>query len=659
MSLQLIIIAIIGMALSGVVGLLFGKGAKWKQALTTTIVLISSAFGLVGSSMGLFSEATTLKFFYWPTIGGALVGLDALSAFFLIPVFLIGGLGSLYGMGYWKLSEHMDNGYQLQLFWGFLVSGMGLLLIGRHTFSFLMGWELMAISAFVLVMTKDEDAECRKSGLVYLLATHISTLTLFCFFALWYYATGSFVFQPIGEGVLQPSMLNALFFLSLFGFGLKAGMMPLHFWLPGAHASAPSHVSAILSGVMLKMGIYALIRVGLLLPTPPPLWGGIILITGAISGLLGVVFAIAQHDIKKLLAYHSVENIGIILMGLGIAFLGRTYHQPEWAALGMAGCLLHVWNHSLFKSLLFFGAGSVLHSTGKRNLDIMGGLGKKMPATALLFLIGAVAISGIPPLNGFVSELFIYVGLIRPIALGDAHSMGLALTAPVLSMIGALAAACFVKVYSAVFLGTERCEDSKPVHESPKIMLLPMGILAVLCVAIGVLPQYVTLILESVIHQKVLSTILPLSTFSAFSFGFLISIAVLYIWMSFRSNKPKEALTWGCGYAKPTSRMQYTAASFGNGFAIMFDWVLHSKVHRTNLDTVIPSKVAFESHVNELVLDRLLGPLFKRIQTIFSWFSRFQQGASQSYILYILLAVLFLMAILVPYNEWFMHLIKN
>ncbi|MBK5253326.1 MAG: hypothetical protein JJE03_02455 [Peptostreptococcaceae bacterium] len=659
MALQLIIVAIIGITLSGVVGILLGKGFKWEQAITTTIVIISSVLGLIGASIGIFSEATTLKLFYWPTIGGALIGLDGLSAFFLIPVFLIGGLGALYGMGYWKSSEHRDSSQKLQLFWGFLVAGMGLLLIGRHVFSFFMGWELMAISAFVLVMTEDKEEECRKSGLVYLLATHISTLTLFVFFALWHYATGSYVFQPIAEGALQPGMLNALFFLALIGFGLKAGMMPLHFWLPGAHASAPSHVSAILSGVMLKMGIYGLIRVGLLLPTPPSLWGGIILTIGAISGLLGVVFAIAQHDIKKLLAYHSVENIGIILIGLGIAYLGRTYNQPEWIALGMAGCLLHVWNHSLFKSLLFFGAGSVLHSTGKRNLDIMGGIGKKMPTTALLFLIGAVAISGIPPLNGFISELFIYIGLIRPIALGDPNAIGLAMVAPVLSMIGALAAACFVKVYSAVFLGSQRSEDLKPVHESPKIMLIPMGILAVLCVAIGVLPQYVTLVLESVIHQDILLSIVPLKTYSAFSFGFLISIVGLYIWMKFRSKKPKEVLTWDCGYAKPTSRMQYTAASFGNGFAIMFDWVLHSKVHRTKLNAVMPDRVNFESHVNELVLDRLLKPVFRWTQNASSWFGRFQQGASQNYILYILIAVLILMATLVPYKEWFVPFIKN
>ncbi|NLY82492.1 MAG: hydrogenase [Clostridiales bacterium] len=659
MSLQLIIVAIVGIALSGVVGILLGKSVKCKQALTTIIVLISSVLGLVGAFIGLFSEATSFKFFYWPTIGGALIGLDELSAFFLIPVFLIGGLGAIYGMGYWKLSEHIYSSQKLQLFWGFLVAGMGLLLIGRHVFSFLMGWELMAISAFILVMTEDEEAECRKSGLVYLIATHISTLTLFGFFALWHYATGSFVFQPIGEGILQPGMLNALFFLALIGFGLKAGMMPLHFWLPGAHASAPSHVSAILSGVMLKMGIYGLIRVGLLLPTPPSLWGTIILTVGSISGLLGVVFAIAQHDIKKLLAYHSVENIGIILIGLGIAFLGRTYNQPEWVALGMAGCLLHVWNHSLFKSLLFFGAGSVLHSTGKRNLDIMGGLGKKMPVTALFFLIGAIAISGIPPLNGFVSELFIYIGLIRPTALGDPHAIGLAMTAPVLAMIGALAAACFVKVYSAVFLGSERSEDIKPVHESPKTMLIPMAILAALCVAIGVFPQYVTFILESIIHQKILLNIIPLKIYSFFSLGFVISIVVLYIWMKFRPKKPKEALTWDCGYAKPTSRMQYTATSFGNGFAIMFEWILHSKVHKTKLNDVMPGQVTFESHVNELVLDRFLKPFFRKTQTAFSWFGRFQQGASQNYILYILIAVLFLMAMLVPYNEWFLPFIKN
>jgi hydrogenase-4 component B len=453
-------------------------------------------------------------------------------------------------------------------------------------------------------------------------------------------------------------LVNALFFLSFIGFGMKTGMVPLHFWLPGAHASAPSHVSAILSGVMLKMGIYGLIRIGFLLPTPPALLGGIILFIGAVSGLLGVIFALAQHDIKRLLAYHSVENIGIILMGLGLAFLGRSFDNPVWVALGMAGCLLHVWNHSLFKSLLFFGAGSVLHSTGKRNLDILGGLSKSMPLTSVFFLIGAVAISGIPPLNGFISELFIYIGLVRPLAVGEPHAFGVALSAPILAMIGALAAACFVKVYAAVFLGSPRSETIKPVHESPAVMLVPMGVLAFLCVGIGVLPQFISPIIESVTNQSILSEIIPLKTLSAISFGFLISIVVISFGVILRTKNRKKVVTWDCGYANPTSRMQYSAASFGNGITSLFGWLLRPQEHKPTLTEVHPSHATLESHVNEVVLDRLLIPLFHKIKSIFSWFGRFQQGESQSYILYIFIAVLILLASLIPFKEWLFPIIS-
>lgn len=652
MELNLIITAMILMALSGIVGLFFGNGLKRGQQLATVLVMTGAVVGLLGSGLGMFLESSEMRWVPWPTMGDALVGLDPLSAFFLMPVFLIGGLGSLFGLGYWKHQDHPRSGKRLQLFWGLLVAGMSLLVISRHGLSFLFGWELMALSAFFLVITEDENEETRKSALVYLMATHISTLILFGFFALWRHATGSLALVAIAEGAVSPVLLNALFFLAFIAFGLKAGMIPLHFWLPGAHASAPSHVSAILSGVMLKMGIYGIVRVGLLLPTPPLIWGVIILVFGAASGLLGVIFALAQHDIKRLLAYHSVENIGIILMGLGLAFLGRSLHQPLWVSLGMAGCLLHVWNHSLFKPLLFFGAGSVLHGTGKRNLDVLGGLAKKMPATAAFFLVGAVAISGIPPLNGFISELFIYIGLIRPIAIGEYHAVGLALGAPVLAMIGALAAACFVKVYAAVFLGLPRTEDIQPVHESPKVMLVPMGILALLCIAIGLLPQFVAPFLESVIHQKVLLSLVPLRSISLFSIAFVLVLVLISGWIFQLAKSAKIGQTWDCGYAVPTNRMQYTATSFGNGFAMMFGWLLRPTEHKPKLNGIHPGRTAFETHVDEVVLDRLLNPVFHRIQAAFMWFNRFQQGESQSYILYILIAVILLMGSLIPFKAW-------
>jgi hydrogenase-4 component B len=385
------------------------------QRLNAGLMVSGAAAGLAGGWSGLWINTPLISDFPWQAGGNSIIGLDALSGFFLIPIFMMGGLGAVYGLGYWPQREHPEDGRKLRLFWGLLTAGMALLVISRHAMAFLFGWEVMALSAFVLIAVEDQKEECRRASWIYLISTHIGTMTLFALFALWRWATGSYDLKPVAAEAIGLGAMNVLFILTLIGFGVKAGIMPLHFWLPEAHANAPSHVSAMLSGVVLKMGIYGLVRFLSLLPDPPHFWGGTILLLGAVSGLLGVVFAIGQHDLKRLLAYHSVENIGIILMGLGLALLGVSAGKPVWIVLGLAGCLLHVWNHFLFKSLLFLGAGSVLHNTHTRQIDHLGGLAKSMPWTAAMFLVGAVAICGLPPLNGFVSELFIYLGLLESV----------------------------------------------------------------------------------------------------------------------------------------------------------------------------------------------------------------------------------------------------
>lgn len=659
MPLTLILIAIAFAAVSGFPGLFFKKTSGTGQVIAFVLMGIGSLTGLAGAGLGLFSIASASFAFPWPAVENTIIGLDPLSAFFLVPVFLTGGLGSLYGLGYWKQKDHPHNAQRLQFFWGFLVSGIGLLIIGRHALSFLLGWEIMALSAFILVSTEDENKETRKSALVYLISTHVSTLVLFGFFALWKWTTGSFSLLPIAEGAVHPVLLNILFFLALFGFGLKAGMMPLHFWLPGAHASAPSHVSAMLSGVMLKIGIYGLVRIFLLLPAPPVIWGGSILFFGLVSGLFGVIFALSQHDVKRLLAYHSVENIGIILMGLGLAFLGRSFQKPEWVALGMAGCLLHVWNHSLFKTLLFYGAGSVIRQTGRRNIDMLGGLSKSMPWTALFFLIGAIAISGIPPLNGFISEFIIFIGLIRPVTIDGRQTIGLAFSAPILAMIGALASACFIKVYTAVFLGSPRTHASLYVHEAPAAMIIPMAILALICTTIGTVPGLVVPILESVTGQMVLSQLIPLQTISWIAGGFFAGVLFIALGVLIKNRKRKRSVTWDCGYAEPTSRMQYTASSFGHSLTSMFGWVLRPQERKPKLKEIYPAPASLESHVDEVVLDRALAPVFHKVKKIFAWFNKFQRGQTQNYLLYILITVLLFLFALIPFEEWILPLLKH
>ena len=419
----------------------------------------------------------------------------------------------------------------------------------------------------------------------------------------------------------------------------------------------------MLSAVVLKMGIYGLVRWLSLFPLPPFAWGSIIITLGLVSGLFGVVFAIAQHDLKRLLAYHSVENIGIILMGLGIAMIGKSADRPELVVLGMAGCLLHVWNHSFFKSLLFFGAGSVVHTTHTRQIDRLGGLAKTMPWTAFLFLVGAVAICGLPPLNGFVSELFVYLGFFK-IVTSQINGLVAVLGVPILAMIGALAGACFVKVYGAVFLGNPRSDSALHTHESSISMRAPMVVLAAVCVIIGVAPMLVGNSISRAIavwnpavdmNLFNLNTVAPLSKISIMAFVLFAGIVGAALVVVFRKKVQSSVGTWDCGYARPSNRMQYTASSFAQTIASLFQWILRPHEHKPYLTGNFPDPANLNSHVDEIVLDRFLVPVGHAVGRWASWFHRFQQGLIQHYILYILITLFLMLCTQMPIKELFLH----
>jgi hydrogenase-4 component B len=662
LSIVLIETAIVLAAASGLPAFCLARSSGWGQRIATSMIGGSAIIGLTGASLGLRAAEEGASLLGWPPAGDSAIGVDALSVFFLVPIFLIAALGSIYGLDYWPQHRHPANGRKLQLFWGLLVAGMALLVVSRHAMAFLLGWEVMALAAFFLISTEDHRAECRQSGWIYLIATHVGTLCLFAMFALWRAATGSYTLRPLAADAIDLAVMNGLFFLALLGFGLKAGIMPLHFWLPGAHANAPSHVSALLSGVMIKMGIYGLFRMLSLLAAPPAFWGGLILALGAVSGLLGVLFALGQHDLKRLLAYHSVENIGIILMGLGLAILGRSNEQPEWVVLGLAGSLLHVWNHGLFKSLLFLCAGSVVHATHTREIDRLGGLAKSMPWTAAMFLLGAVAICGLPPLNGFVSELFVYLGLLSSIiSVGEGGSAAV-VAVPVLAMIGALAVACFVKVHGAVFLGSPRTDAAARAHESPITMKVPMGVLAACCVLIGLAPALVTPVLDAVIVSATpelrsgamsVATLAPLQAVSVMAAVLLALVAAPTIILARLGRGAARVGTWDCGYAEPTSRMQYTASSFAQTLVGLFGWVLRPHTRPPSVRGLFPAPTQMSSHVDDVVLDRWLMPASRDVERRFGWFRRFQQGLTQHYVLYILLTVIVMLGALMPIDELF------
>ncbi len=511
--------------------------------------------GLAGAVLGLFTTglclldpASAQLEMAWPTIGGLFrLNLDPLAAIFLLPLFLIFGAGQLYGIGY----RHHHASW-INIFYPLLASGMVLLFTAGNGVLFLIGWEIMALAGYLLVLTDRQDDEVFKSGFLYLAMTHTGTLALFGMFAVLGEAACLQRFPEVGT--LSAPAGTVVFLLALFGFGCKAGIMPLHIWLPRAHAAAPSQVSALMSGVVIKTGIYGLLRIISLYHDIPTWWGWLILILGLVSGVMGVVFALAQEDLKRLLAYSSVENIGIILIGIGAGLLGVSYGLPGLAVLGLAGGLLHVINHGLFKSLLFFSGGAVIRATGTREMSALGGVLHAMPRSGFFFLGGAVAVCGLPPLNGFVSEWLIYLGLFR----GGLAPTGIAGLLPLvvgLALIGALALLTFTKVFGLCFLGEPRPQHQDLV-ESPRSMLLAMAILLAACVLIGSVPQMVMPLLAGGVGQLAaasgsvdLSALAPVGFISLGAWLLILLVVLLLIGRVRGGATVPRVGTWGCGYA--------------------------------------------------------------------------------------------------------------
>jgi hydrogenase-4 component B len=613
----------------------------------------AAACACTGAALALAGGAGELTA-PWQVPGGRFsIRVDAVAAMFVIPIALVPTLGAWYGLEYWAQETHRHDGRKVRAFYGTVMAGMLLLVVAGNAVLFLAGWEIMAASAFILVSAEDERPAVREVGYVYLLSTRLGTLCIFAMFALLGAAAGTLDMDGWRRALASP-LADAIVILGLAGFGLKAGMMPLHVWLPGAHANAPSHVSGLMSGVLIKTGIYGLVRLTSACQAPPTWWGYALLVAGGVSGVLGVAFAIGQHDLKRLLAYHSVENIGIILLGLGVAVLGRSLGRPDLIALGVAGALLHVWNHGLFKALLFLSAGSVLHATGTREIDRLGGLWRRMPRTGLAFLTGAVAICGLPPLNGLISELLVYLGLFRTGSSGHAPWIAGALAATALALIGALAIACFVKVFGAVFLGQPRTADVDRAHEAGPAMLVPMATLAAGCVIVGLGAPLVARVLDVAAAgwngsaTPRLATMAPLGWLSAASGALLAAVALVGWWLARRARSSAPAGdpaigTWDCGYAAPAARMQYTSSSFAELLVGIFRWALRPNVHAPRVAGPFPSGSAFHSSVPDTVLDRAVQPGFSLAGRILARLRPIQRGSLNLYLLYILLTLVALL----------------
>ena len=636
--------------------LLVRQGSAGAQRLAAALMLAGSLSGGAGALWALLVPAPqSFLLISGLPFGAGEIGVDPLSALFLLPVFLVTGCSALYGVGYWPAREHPGNVGKLTFFLGLLSASLTTTLLARNMVLFLVVWEIMALAAYFALTTEDEKPQVRDAGILYLITSHLGALALFAMVSLLKGATGAYLFPAPGSLSAQGGVAGAIFLTALLGFGLKAGVMPLHVWLPSAHANAPSHISAILSGLVLKTGIYGMMRVFSCFFDLPAWWGCTVLLLGAVSGVAGVAFAIGQHDLKRLLAYHSIENIGIIMLGLGVALIGQSQGSPVLTILGLGGALLHVLNHATFKALLFLGAGSVIHATGTREIELMGGVSRRLPWSSGFFLVGAIAICGLPPLNGFVSELLVYLGFFSAIKSYHGIVGALpALAAPVLALIGALALACFVKVYGVVFLGLPRSADHAGGHEAPASMLAPMALLTLVCLLIGVAPGLFALPLNNAVlsYQRLpvsrgLAELVPFGWISLLGAGLILFGALSALVLARRARRLPLAAsrTWSCGYLRPGPRMQYSASSFGDTLVTWFRGILCPEVHRKEVSGLFPEPGSFASHLPETVLERIYLPFLEYLFRKTAPIRHLQHGKLNVYIFYTFITLVTLLVV--------------
>lgn len=613
--------------------------------------VIGSAIGLVPAIRVLADGVPERMFGVWHMPGGALhLQIDVVSAFFLIPVFGLSIFTALYGRSYLLTSKSESESTVSWFHLNLLTASMALVIAAHDGLLFLLAWEIMALSPFFLVIFEDRKAEARHAAWIYLAATHLGTAFLLVVFVALGEITGTSDFDGYGAALNGHAALSSVIFaLAMIGFGSKAGIVPAHVWLPEAHPAAPSHASALMSGSMIKVGIYGIVRILMILGPPNVWWGWALITAGAASGVLGVLYALAQHDLKRLLAYHSVENIGIILLGLGIGVLGLATGRPALAVIGFAAGLLHVLNHCIFKGLLFLGAGAVQHGAHTLDLEELGGLLKRMKWTGTTFLIGSAAIVGLPPLNGFVSEFLLFLSGFVAVASSRAPIATAGLTViVVMGLISGLAAACFSKAFGIVFLGTPRSEQAAEAHEVAAPMIAAMAVLALLCVAIGLAAPAAAAAIGGVVaaatglapdvvrEQTALAVGSLTATVAVFTI-FIVIGAVAWAgraW-SLRGNPVRRGPVWGCGYLFPSARMQYTASSFAQPLVTQFHLVIRSRETLTPPKGYFPNAGSYRSDSGDPFVQLLFAPTFRWFDRMVNRLNVIQRGHIHVYVLYL------------------------
>ena len=663
---------------AGALGALLRCRGGAARALTAAGAMVGAAAGLgLGLDVLLAGAAFGLELPALLTIaGGFALRLDALGAFFLVVISLVALPAALYGAAYSEVYEGRRALPLLGVMLNLFLLTMSLVSLADNVVTFLAAWEGMSLTSYFLVMTESDEPETLRAGGWYLAMTQFGLAFLLATFLLLAGDGGtSFGELRAVAPSLSPAVRAAVFLLALVGFGSKAGLVPLHVWLPLAHPAAPSHVSALMSGVMIKMGVYGLLRVGLdLLGGGPAWWGGLVLAAGALSALLGVLYALMEHDLKRLLAYHSVENIGIIFIGLGTGWMFQSYGLGTLAALGFVGGLYHTINHACFKSLLFLGAGGVLHATGSRNMEELGGLIKRMPRTALFFLVGAAAISALPPLNGFVSEWLVFQALLGGAAIPRSEvAVLMPVAVALLALTSGLAAACFVKAFGITFLGMPRSGEADRAREVPLAMQCGMAVLALACVALGLGAFAMVPALGAVLAGQsgmppvavAFSLRLPLEvpgavgrmspTFLLLGLVLLLAAVPLALRLFGAARGLRVSDTWGCGRIAQTPRMQYTATAFAEPLRRVF-----AELYRPSEDLSIDFHPDSRYFVQSIEYRTRILPWFERylyepvIAWVKVWAARaraVQSGSVHAYLSYLVAALVALLGLLMVWGD--------
>jgi hydrogenase-4 component B len=637
----------------GILPLLLYRQFTLAKIVSILLTVSGCGLGLVFLALVDETPATMAFSLTWLQTFPLSVAIDPLSIFFLVPIFLICPLATIYNFDY---QDHADRPLKTavgQFFLNLLLVAMVLVVVAHNLVTLLLAWEVMTLSSFFLVLHDFEKETTRKAGYLYLVFSQAGVLLIIAAFALIYSFSGSFLFD---QAATVPADIKLLvFFLAFAGFGSKAGVFPLHIWLPHAHPAAPSHISAVLSGVMIKMGIYGVVRTYLMLGSQEIVIGQVVLILGMASGVLGVLYALGKHDIKRLLAYHSVENIGIILIGIGLGMLGVTLGNPVMAGFGFAGGLLHVLNHSLFKSLLFMGAGAVVKRTGRHHVDELGGLIKRMPITGKTFIAGSVSISGLPPGNGFISEFLIYFAAFSGLSSTGATLILVMLAIISLAVIGGLAAACFTKVIGIVFLGEPRHEELRAVAEAGRWMTGPMVLLAGFCLVIGVFPEpFIAAVFRTVaglslplVMDQSLTTTVGANLALAARLFLLILLLVMAARKIFSLRKEiARGPTWGCGFTRPTVRMQYTGTSYAMSIISFYRPFARIRTTWSGIDTIFPKQAAYASRVDDIAEIALWKFLIFPLAWLLGKLRWIQHGQIQLYIGYIIGTIALLLLLL-------------